>query len=113
MAEVRMGRASGHDQIVVVENVVLQDEPVGREVEPGGFGENHVGVPLPPQDPADWRGDVPGREGRHRDLIQQRLKHVVVPPIDDRHLDRRPPERPRCIQTAESATDDNDTGHDR
>ena len=68
----------------------------------GGVREQHLDVPLPPQDPADRRGDVARRQRRRRDLIQQRLEHMVVASIDERDLRPAPPQRPRRIQTAET-----------
>ena len=77
----------------------------------GGLGEQHLDVALPPQDPADRRGDVPRRQRRHRDLIQQRLEDMMVAPIDQRDPHRRAAQRPRGIQAAETAADDHDMRH--
>ena len=56
---------------------------------------------LVPQDPADRRRDVAGRQRRHRDLVQQRLEDVMVAAVDDGHVDRRRLERARGVEPAE------------
>ena len=88
--------------------VPQEDRLAGRST-PVASREDDFGVPLPAQDPTDRRRDLPGRERRHRHLIQERLKDMVVAPIDDRHLHPRPPERPRGIEAAESSPDNDHT----
>jgi hypothetical protein len=61
-----------------------------------------------PEDPADRRRDVTRRQRGRGDLIQERLKDVVVVPVDQGDLDRGAPERPSRIQPAESPADDDD-----
>ena len=48
------------------------------------LGQQHLDVLLAPQDPSDRRRDVAGGQRRHRNLVQQRLKHVVVAAIETR-----------------------------
>src|SRR5262249_46958726 len=55
-----------------------------------------------------WRGDLAGREGAGGDLVQQRLKQVVIAAIDQGDVDRCSSERPGRAQTAEAAADDDD-----
>jgi hypothetical protein len=43
-----------------------------------------------------------------RELIQQRLKQVVVRPVDDGDIDLGAPQRLRRKESAESAADDHD-----
>ena len=57
------------------------------------LGEQHLDVPLLPQNPADRRRDVAGRQRRRRHLIEQRLKQMVVVAIDERDAHRRAVER--------------------
>jgi hypothetical protein len=45
------------------------------------------------------------------DLVQERLEEVVVGPVDDHHLHRRPPQRLRGEQPREAAADDDDAVH--
>ena len=43
-----------------------------------------------------------------RDLVEQRLEHVVVAAVDDRDLDVVPPQHARRRQPAEAAAQDHD-----
>src|SRR5262249_29088118 len=65
-------------------------------------------VLLPAQDPPNRRRDIARRQGRRGDLIQQRLKQMVVVPIEERDLDIRTSQRARHVQPAEAAADDHD-----
>jgi hypothetical protein len=49
------------------------------------------------QDPSNRRRNVARREGGCGNLIQQRLKEMVVPPIDQRDLHGGLPKRPGRI----------------
>src|SRR5437899_7101009 len=57
---------------------------------------------------ADWSGDLCRREDAGRDLIQQRLKQMVVRPIDEGDPHGRWLERACGGEAAESAADDDD-----
>ena len=46
-------------------------------------------VRLAAQDAADRRGDLGRRQPRGGHLVEQRLEHVVVLAVDERHVDRR------------------------
>ena len=55
-----------------------------------------------------WIRDLAGRERAGRDLIGQRLEQVEVPPVDQRHVDRRPAKLLDGLEPAEAAADDDD-----
>ena len=61
-----------------------------------------------PQDPADRRRDVAGRQRRRRHLIEQRLEQVVVVAVEERDAHRRTLQRLRGREPAEAAADDHD-----
>jgi hypothetical protein len=111
VAEIGMRCAGSDDQDVVRHFAVRKHDVPPRGVDPPNVGEQHLDVFLPPQDPADRRRDIAGRQGGHRDLVEQRLKDVMVAAIEDRHVDRLPPERPGSIEPSEASPDDDDTGH--
>ena len=111
VAEVRVRRPGRDDQEVVVERAVGQQQSIALAVDPDGLGEQHLDVLLPAQDPADRRGDVARRERRHRHLVEQRLEHVMVAPIDERHLHRLPAQRPGGVQPAEPSANNHHSGH--
>ena len=75
-------------------NCVDSDAP-GVEINIDDFAKNHPRVPLVAQNVADRRRDVPLGENPRRDLIEQRLKQVVVRPVNDAHIDIGTPQRLR------------------
>src|SRR6267143_6211995 len=71
-------------------------------------GEQHLDVLLPPQNPADRRRDVAGRERRGRDLIEERLKEMVIVAIEQRDAYVGTRQRASGVQAAKPAAYDND-----
>src|SRR6185436_5508754 len=71
-------------------------------------GHQDFGVLLLAEEPADRHGNVARGERRGRHLIEQRLKDVVVRPIEDRHVNGGVAQRSRGVQAAESRADDHD-----
>ncbi len=61
---------------------------MGVHVEVDDFAEEDARVLLPGEHVADRGSDLAGRKGAGCDLIEQRLKEVVVAPVDDRDFDR-------------------------
>ncbi len=49
-----------------------------------------------------------GDKGRRRDLIEQRLEHVVVAPVDERHVDVAAGKPLRGCEAAEAGADNHD-----
>jgi hypothetical protein len=62
------------------------------------------------QNPTDRRGNVTGRERRRRDLIQERLKDVMVAAIDQRDTYVGVAERPCGGQATKAAANDDNVG---
>jgi hypothetical protein len=89
VAEIGVPRPSRDDQIVVRDAPLIDQHLAGCSVDVGNPAENHLGVALPAQDGTDRLGDVGGRERCGRDLIEQRLKQVIVAAVDHRDLDGR------------------------
>jgi hypothetical protein len=54
--------------------------------------------------------DVSRREGGRSDLVEERLKEVIVVAVDDQQLYGRAAQRSRGEQAAEAAADDHDPG---
>ena len=59
---------------------------------------------------ADRPGDVGGRERCRRHLIEQRLEHVVIAPVHERHVDVAAGKPLRSCEPAEAGADDHDMG---
>src|SRR5207247_10336074 len=69
--------------------------------------EVNVDVRHVPELGADRNRDVRGVETRRRDLVQERLKQMMVPLVDKDDVDaRRIRQLLRSVQASEAATDD-------
>ena len=76
------------------------------QVEAGDLGHQDANVAVTLEDRPQRIGDLAGRERSGRDLVGERLEEVEVPSIDERDLDRRPPQPERRLEAAEAAPDD-------
>ena len=90
VAEVRVRRARRHDQVIVGDRAVGEDDGPGRDVDGRGLGQDDLDVLLAPEDPADRRGDVARVQRGRRHLVEQGLEQVMVVAVDQDHPDRRP-----------------------
>jgi hypothetical protein len=112
VTEIGVRRTGCQDQEVVrYLGAVGEDHAVPRCVDTLRLTKHDPDVRLPPEDPANGRRDVARRQPGGRDLIEQRLKHVVIAPIQDRDLYRLSSQRTRRVQAAEAAADNQHTGH--
>ena len=107
VTEVGMARAGGDDQVVVVDRVAVGQSTRGRSPStraPRRAARGRCGRGAGSSGSAR---DVARRKRRRRDLIQQRLEDVVIPPIEqrDRHVGAGARAR---RETAEAAADDHD-----
>jgi len=107
VTEVRVADAGGHDQAMERElgAVVEDDEPI---TDPAHLAEPDRCIGLAAKYRSDRGGDVGGVQAGGRDLVQERLEHVVVSAVDDEHLDRSVGQRLCGREPAEPATDDDD-----
>ena len=109
MAEVRVRGAGREDQVVVRDRIGARDgDRAADRIDRANVGEEDFDVLLLSQHPADRRCDVARRQRRGGHLIQQRLKQMVVVAIEQRRANIRACERARCVQSAETTTDDDD-----
>ena len=109
--EVRVARAGADDEIVVLVLAALaRGHLPSLDVDVRDFFHEHRRALMVAQQPANGRRDVGGRERRRRHLIEQRLEEMMVRAIEHEHVHVVAPERARCIQPTEPATDDDDTG---
>ncbi len=79
-------------------------------IDPLHDSEQHLQVGLPAENRPDGRGDVPRREARRGDLVEQGLEEVIVVAVDERDPDRGAGERARGVEAAEAAPDDDNVG---
>src|SRR6185503_17522666 len=111
IAEVVVGRAARHDEVVVGDGgAVLEEQFLFARKDLPDLAEQHRRVLLPLQDVADRRRDRRRRKPRGRDLVAERGEQVVVCAIDHGYADRRSRKSLRRPETAEAATDDDDAG---
>ena len=80
----------------------------GNNVDAGDLRQEYAEVSLLHLELTDRRGDLGGREDRRRHLVQQRLKYVVVAPVDQDHLGIGVPQRVRRREPGKAAADDHD-----
>jgi hypothetical protein len=78
------------------------------EVEAGDLGQFDTNPPEAAQDVSQRGPDVAGGQHAGCNLIQERLEQVMVPAIDERHIDRQVTEEPGGRQPAEPPTDHDD-----
>ena len=90
MPEVRVPGARRDDEVVVADDSFLEEDQPGGEIDAASLGEEHLHVALVAEDAADRDRDVARVQGRRRDLVEKRLKHMVVTPVDERDLHARP-----------------------
>ncbi len=108
VAEVALLDARGQDKIVVGQGDLAA---VGRRrldvatlrVRAGHLAHRDDGVGLPPYRLTDRDRDVAGRQHRGGHLVEERLEHVVIAPVDQEDLDRRAPEGFHRSETGEAA----------
>jgi hypothetical protein len=72
------------------------------------LGEQHAEIFLFRLELTDRRRYLGGRQDSRGDLIQERLKDMVIASVDQRDFDIGSLERPRCRDAGEAAADDQD-----
>ena len=88
MAKVRRFRAGGHDKRVVGNTVVPEQDAAAGEVEATNLGHQNRNIRVPFQHGPQRRRNVGRRQPARGHLVQERLKEVKVPPVDEGHMDR-------------------------
>ena len=81
-------RTRGDDQRVVFEaGAVGEHDPLCNRIEIDNLTQKHAGIFLAAEHASQRSCNFSGRQRAGRDLIQQRLKEVIVPPVNQRHID--------------------------
>jgi hypothetical protein len=76
-----------------------------REVKADGLVHEDLDVAMVAEDGADGLCDFGGRENRKRNLVEQRLKSVVVFAVDECDVDGEMREVSRGVDACESAAE--------
>ena len=109
VAEVGVARAGADDQEVVGERrPVGQVDDAAFDVDARRLSQNDALVGRAAQDPPDRRGDVPGRQRRCRDLVQERLEQVVIAPVQHGDADVLAAKRLRRGKAGEPSAEHDD-----
>ena len=114
VSEVRGRRSGGDDQAVVGQRERRSQRPDGDdrpvlEIEAGDLGQLDLDVLVLAQDSPERRCDLALREDSRCDLVEQRLKEVVVRAVDERDVDVALPKELRGKEATEAAADDDHT----
>ena len=107
-AEVVVADSGRQHQRVIGEVAAAAPHNLADKVEGDDLLQEHLDVALPPEDRAERRRDVRGGQHPRRDLVEERLEHVMVASVEERDLHRGTAERFRGPQARESASDDHD-----
>jgi hypothetical protein len=98
--------ACSDDQGVIAQAPALEPHLAGGDVHVPDVAQQHPCITLSLERGAQRSSDVTGPEPTRGDLVEQRLKQVEVPAVDDGHFDRRAPQVLRGVQSSEASTDD-------
>src|ERR1700730_2672103 len=114
VAEVTVSNASRQDEVIVWEAnplaiCVAHEDIFLILVHSDDFSENDGCIPLLAQDSADRGSNLTWCQYRRRHLIEQRLKEVVVGPVDHNNFGWGISQSPAGGQPAETAADDHDS----
>src|SRR5579872_4542631 len=109
MAKIGMAGTGGHDEVVVRDFEVLQDHPALFEVEIPHFAKQHLSVVIATNDPANWSRDFARRDSCCCDLIEQRLKRVMISPVNQRDPNGQMSKLLRGRKPAKSGSHDHDS----
>ena len=106
VAEIAVRRARGNDQVIVGDRTSAFDSDRALcGIDGRDFAHEYRDVALLAKNMTYGRGNGRGRQTRRSDLIQQRLKQVMVTAVDDGDLHGPAGEYLGRFQSAEAATD--------
>jgi hypothetical protein len=89
VSEISVRGSGGDDQIVVFDLAVVEDDTPACYVDLSGLVEDYPHVSLASQNPSDRPGDVARIQSGGRDLVEERLKQVMILAVDQRNSNRR------------------------
>ena len=104
----RVGRAA-----IEIGRIAAEANFMFRQIEARHLGHEDGKILLPLEQGPQRRGDIRRRKRSGGDLVQQRLKQMVISPIDQRDLHRRAGQMLRRPQPTKSAADDDYAMHGR
>jgi len=105
VAEVTGTPSQGEDEVVERQLAIRQQHPFARGIDALHLRQNHIEVGLTTQDRPDGLRDVRSGQTGCRHLIQQRLKKMVVLPVDHRDAGPLGGKSPGKTQAAEAGAE--------
>jgi hypothetical protein len=112
VAEIGVAGASGDDEGIVGNflrfGLQYGFDHAAFEVEAGDLGHEHFYVLMMPQNRSDRSSDLAGGEAGSRHLIEERLKGMMIFPIDDGHAYRCASQRLGSAQPPEARSHNHD-----
>src|SRR4051812_22051963 len=107
MTEIRVASARRDDQVVVRElSSGIGDDDAAIGVDSFDARHEYRGVSLLAEEPANGRHDICWCERRGGDLIQQRLKEMMIRAVEHQKFYLRALQCARGVQAAKAAADD-------
>ena len=103
-----MPRSGGQNEIIVIEFAIDHFYLPRIHIDRLNFSEDHLHVFAFAQNRSHGSGNIRRRKRSGRDLIKQRLKQMVIRPVDHRNLDGSTGEFLGRLQAAEPGADNHD-----
>jgi hypothetical protein len=104
-----MAGTSGDDQIVVAyAGSVAKNYCIALEVELDSLAQHNLDIFVAVKDSADWLGNLARAQDGSCDLVKQRLKDVVISPVDYNNVHSGVCQRFRGPKPAKTGSDYDD-----
>jgi len=78
------------------------------QIHAGDLAQQDIEICLADRELTKRRGNLGGRQHSRRHLVQQRLKDMVIAPIDEQYVRLASPQRMRCGDAGKATDDDRD-----
>ena len=108
MSKVRVSSTGGDDQVVVEKFIRVELNLATLKVDARCLSQQHGNILVFPENMADRIGNFTGRKCGGSNLIEKRLKCVVIAAINESNTNVCFGKRARSIKPAEARTDDHD-----
>jgi hypothetical protein len=111
VSEIGLPDSGRQDEVVVAELHPLTQRAPGQHpplprVDAGHLGQDELDIAMFMEQFAQWVGDPALGQDAGGALVQQRREQVMLGPVEQGHLNRRVPQRPRGEQAGQPAADD-------
>jgi hypothetical protein len=111
MAKIGVRCTGGQHQVVERQSCARSERYLPRtRIDPDNLVHEDLRVGLASEDGSNGLRNVGWRQHSQRYLVKQRLKSVVVPPIEDGYLNWQVSQRFGSIQASKPPTNDDHTG---